>query len=168
MSKLLTPEERQKPFKIDMTMVTSEMLGGYILGKLETTWAWVMPVYEDGGTFEEDVAQLAKALQPDPDLREWLAIYFYKGTFPSQRHYEMRPWEIEPEETRKIFYADADVVLSHIGDIKRQERERIIKAIEGEFIWGQVKVLDTEIGDTEWTMRCLKDEWWQALKDGEE
>ena len=36
--------ERQKPFKINMTYPTSEMLGKYILSTLETTEAWVFPI----------------------------------------------------------------------------------------------------------------------------
>ena len=38
---------KQEPFKINMTFPTSEMLGKHILSKLETTEAWVVPIYPD-------------------------------------------------------------------------------------------------------------------------
>ena len=38
---------RQEPFKINMMYPTSQMLGEFILGKLETTEAWVVPMYDD-------------------------------------------------------------------------------------------------------------------------
>lgn len=43
----LTKEEKQAPFLISMVMSTSQMLGEFILKKLETTLAWVVPVYND-------------------------------------------------------------------------------------------------------------------------
>lgn len=49
----------------------------------------------------------------------------------------------------------------------RQRVDRIFKEIEDSFIWGQVPILDLEKGDVEWTMRCMKDEDWQALKKQE-
>lgn len=51
-----------------------------------------------------------------------------------------------------------------VGEAVKQERERIFNRVEAEFIWGQVKVLDLEKGEVEWTMRCISDEDWQALK----
>lgn len=38
-------DKKQEPFKINMTYPTSEMLGKYILSTLETTEAWVVPIY---------------------------------------------------------------------------------------------------------------------------
>lgn len=37
----------QPPFKINMSFPTSEMLGKHVLGKLETTEAWVVPIYRE-------------------------------------------------------------------------------------------------------------------------
>ncbi len=47
--------------------------------------------------------------------------------------------------------------------IKSELAEEIKKGLEEEFIWGQVKVCDLEKGDIEWTMKCIKEEWWQAF-----
>ena len=60
----MTPEGKQEPFLLDMTLVTSEMLGRYILGKLETTQAWVVPVY-DGEPAEAQRANCQKASRPE-------------------------------------------------------------------------------------------------------
>ncbi len=40
-------DKKQAPFKINMTLPTSEMLGKHILSTLETTEAWVVPIYPD-------------------------------------------------------------------------------------------------------------------------
>jgi len=45
--------------------------------------------------------------------------------------------------------------------VRKDERERI----EKQFIWGQVPYYDIESGTIkEWTMRCISDDDWQALK----
>lgn len=36
---------KQQPFKINVSALTSEMLGKEILGKLETTEFWIVPIY---------------------------------------------------------------------------------------------------------------------------
>ncbi len=46
---------------------------------------------------------------------------------------------------------------------KGAERERI----EKEFIWGQVPYLAEDGTIKEWTMRCISDKDWQALREGE-
>lgn len=44
-------------------------------------------------------------------------------------------------------------------------REQVFKVIEEAFIWGQVPYLDSESAAIkEWTMRCISDKEWQALK----
>lgn len=49
--------KKQRPFLIDMTFPTSEMLGKHILSKLETTQAWVVPIYNDEPS-ESQICQL--------------------------------------------------------------------------------------------------------------
>ena len=57
-------------------------------------------------------------------------------------------------------------LLKELENIITQERQSVAseikKGLEEELIWGQVRVLDLEKGEIEWTMRCLKDEEFQA------
>lgn len=61
---------------------------------------------------------------------------------------------------KHLNYILKDIESKYTPIIEKQERERI----EKQFIWGQVKVIDLEKGEVEWTMRCISDEDWQALK----
>ncbi len=56
--------ERQGAFKINVAPLTSEMLGRFILSTLETTEAWVVPIYPDAPApdYTEDKAKIVKAL----------------------------------------------------------------------------------------------------------
>ena len=61
-------EVKQEPFLIDITLLTGQNLGEYITGKLETTQAWVVPIY-DGKPTEEQICKLLEAcnsIEPTP------------------------------------------------------------------------------------------------------
>ena len=58
-------KEKQKPFKINMTYPTSEMLGKFILSTLETTEAWVVPIYDDS---------LIPQAEPEQVLSEFINV----------------------------------------------------------------------------------------------
>lgn len=78
--------EKQEPFLIDMTYPTSEMLGRHILGKLETTQAWVVPIY-DG---KPNVAALL-----EPPVTEDLELLSDKDKLEVQQLYELQVMKYE-------------------------------------------------------------------------
>ncbi len=72
----MTPKEKQKPFLCRKRHINSEMLGKAILGKLETTQAWVVPIYND----EPTEAQLAKDRdRPDREKMARIICCFAKN-----------------------------------------------------------------------------------------
>jgi len=100
--------KKQEPFLIDMTAVTSEMLGRCILGKLETTQAWVVPIY-DG----EDV-KAERLGRPDREKIAALLDDYYLSQSGS-----------DPEERDSLMQEDIDQILLLFPDeqeIKRQTR----------------------------------------------
>uniref|UniRef100_A0A6M3LME6 Uncharacterized protein n=1 Tax=viral metagenome TaxID=1070528 RepID=A0A6M3LME6_9ZZZZ len=72
--------------------------------------------------------------------------------------------EIEDEIICTLPLCKTDYIISLIRpSIKKEARKQLIKELADEGIWGQVKVFDLEKGDTEWTMWCFGEKFWESL-----
>ncbi len=112
--------EKQKPFKIDMTMPTSEMLGRSILEKLETTQAWVVPIYEN-----DVLTKVDKQGRPD---REKIAKHLCDRDAGCGKH-----WDNCVDNKLKEFYLEeADQILALFNEeaIRKDEGRRVIQILQ--------------------------------------
>ncbi len=131
--------EKQQPFKISMMVPTNEMLGKYLLGKLETTTAWVVPIYEAG---YRRVAQTPAAPEPIPDdkLRDledkiFEAIYYFRFPNAYKSGDTIKPLLHYPDGE-----ALTDKILSLIQPLIDQEVRRVTDLYDHDYLASAVNI----------------------------